>query len=243
MSGVSDQELAMLVHHVASLEPDIVIAYDGYNDRVARLLFEPEIGEPVGWRVRAAAQREGLERARWTREAVESLPAWRLLLAKSRLATRWRPALRLENQLAGALARPVGSDPSVGPPRRPPVAAIARHLVANWEKMHGVARGLGFELVTILQPARPAERDGEELREYYRILNRAIAERRDRGEPWFSFDRLFDDQPGLFYDPVHTFDEGHERIAGRMLGVLGESGILARATAGAARGAPTGPGE
>jgi hypothetical protein len=65
-----------------------------------------------------------------------------------------------------------------------------------------------------------------------RAPSRAIAERRARGEPWFGFDRLFDGDPDLFYGPVHTFDDGHERIAERMLEVLRETGSLARAGAG-----------
>jgi hypothetical protein len=227
MSGISDQELAMLVHQVASLEPDIVVVYDGYNDRVARLVFEPTVGEPVGWRVRALAQRRGLAEARWLREAVEALPTWRLALSRSRLATRLRPALRLENQLATRLGEaPLGGAESKAGGPRPSVAVIALHLLENWRKMHAVARGLDFDLVTILQPARPDERQGEHLREYYEILNAEIAEQHAQGAPWYSFDRLLDDDPEIFYDPVHTFDEGHERIAARMLEVLIELGAV-----------------
>ena len=49
VSGDSDQELAVLVHRIADLSPDVVLVFDGFNDIWTRLYYEPRIGHPINW--------------------------------------------------------------------------------------------------------------------------------------------------------------------------------------------------
>lgn len=46
---VSGQELSLLVHHLAALEPDLVIAYDGGNDLYEPWLYDPRPGYPFNF--------------------------------------------------------------------------------------------------------------------------------------------------------------------------------------------------
>ena len=46
---VSGQQLSLLVHHLAALEPDLVIAYDGGNDLYEPWLYDPRPGYPFNF--------------------------------------------------------------------------------------------------------------------------------------------------------------------------------------------------
>jgi lysophospholipase L1-like esterase len=48
-SYVSGQELALLVHRLIDLEPDLVIAYDGGNDLVSPWVYDPRPGYPYNF--------------------------------------------------------------------------------------------------------------------------------------------------------------------------------------------------
>src|SRR5205807_9482988 len=49
LSFVSGQELALLVHRLIDLKPDLVIAYDGGNDLYEPWVYDPRPGYPFNF--------------------------------------------------------------------------------------------------------------------------------------------------------------------------------------------------
>lgn len=232
MTAVSDQELAVLVHQVADLEPDIVIAYDGFNDGFSRQVFDPRLGYPAAWAMLEDAQRNGIEAARSVQREIAELPLWRLVLSRSRLATALAPRLRLSDTLTVELGEAVDHP-------RPSVDEVIAHWLGNWRKMQVISEAFGAAFIGVLQPMRPDERDAGQMRAFYDAAHEAVARANADGAPFYSFDRLFDDSPEAFFDPVHTYESGHERIAERLVEVLVGSGALELVSARAAGGRPS----
>lgn len=227
MTAVSDQELAVLVHKIADLEPDIVIALDGYNDLAIRTHFDPRLGYPVNWMVLERGLARGLDAAREIQRVYREIPTWRLLLSRSRLATRTFPGLVLDDQISGVLRGRVERNHP-----RPDLDAIVEHLLGNWGKMARFSRAIGAEFVAVLQPARPKERGDVLHAAFYERMNEEIRRARRSGRPFHSFDRRFDDRRDLFYDSVHTFDEGNALMADWLLALLEAEALLGVADSG-----------
>jgi len=169
LSGVSDQELARLVHHVSRLAPDVVISYSGFNDAIARQEFDPRLGYPLNWFVYENAYVAGRAAARRTREAVDALPAWQLILSRSRLATTLWPGLAMHELVALADIRAEATDHP-----RPAPEDVAGHFMENWDLMRRISRATGARFVGILQPFRPEERDAGRFADFYGVVNERI---------------------------------------------------------------------
>ena len=148
------------------------------------------------------------------------LSSWKLMLSRSRLATSLSPGLELENQITAETKLAIEQHPRTHPRH------VVDHLLRNWHKMNMITGAVGAELVAILQPQAPAMRSGGLFAEFYSAMNYEIEQARKSGAPFYSFDRLLDDHPEYFYDEVHTYDEGHEIYAQRMLDLLVESSLI-----------------
>lgn len=227
-SAVTEQELAVLVHQIADLEPDIVIAFDGFNDIWTPYHYDTRLGYPFNWFTLERAQRMGLDASAAVIEAVDAVPAWKLVLGRSRLLTRVLPGLTLGNQVTASLV-----EEQVEKQEPPTPEEIVAHLLLNWRKMQAFTEAVGGELVAILQPASPSVRDRFPLNVFYDRMNAEIEQARAGGEPFYSLDRVLDERPDLFYDQVHTWDDAHEIYAERILQVLIENGSLRRFEPGA----------
>jgi hypothetical protein len=70
------------------------------------------------------------------------------------------------------------------------------------------------------EPAAPDYRREFVVDTFYSSMNARIERERDAGGLFFSFDRILDHRPELFYDEVHTWDEAHEVHAERILALL-----------------------
>ena len=94
------------------------------------------------------------------------------------------------------------------------------------------SRAIGAEFVAVLQPARPKERGDVLHAPFYERMNDEIRRARRSGRPFHSFDRRFDDRRDLFYDSVHTFDEGNALMADWLLALLEAEALLGVADSG-----------
>jgi hypothetical protein len=221
VSAVSDQELAVLVHEVADLEPDLVIVFDGFNEIWCRSRLEPRLGHPFNWSLVEHTLSREAKRRDLMLASVAAMPSWQLLLSRSRLATYLRPGLALENQVTAEVAE---AQAETYP--RPHPLDVAKHLLRNWQKMNLITKALGGEFVAILQPMSPSARHHPVFHEFYSGMSFLIDRAAQDGKPFFSFDRLLDDRRELFYDEVHTWDEGHAIYADRIADLLLERGLI-----------------
>jgi lysophospholipase L1-like esterase len=221
MNGVSDQALIVLTRQVVDLEPDLVLSYDGFNDIALRTIADMRIGYPGFWFVFEDKLDRKEESNKLMRDALLALPFWRLMLSASELAKRIDPTLALDTQLEVTVAKQKRAERAM-----PSSEAVAAHLLGNWNKMHHFSNSFGAEFLAILQPIRPDQRNLDRFNEFYNHLNSRINELHQAGSAYYSFDRLFDDIPEIFYDEVHTQDTGHERIAASIAEIIQSRNIL-----------------
>jgi len=220
-TAVSDQELAMLTHYVADHEPDIVVSLSGFNDVIARNQLDPRLGYPATWMRIEPAMLKEIDSVDRMLANFDRVSTARLLIARSRLATWLVPGLRIENAITSeAVHFEIESHP------RPDNAEIVDHLMATWSRMRGFSESIGARFFAVLQPAAPAARETPYIAAFYDATNRAIESRQAPARSFTSFDRLLDDDPGLFYDPVHTVDAGNARIADALFELISSSGAL-----------------
>ncbi|MCF6290511.1 MAG: hypothetical protein L3J03_05915 [Desulfobacterales bacterium] len=217
-SADSDQELAVLVHQILNYQPDIVIALDGFNDIWTRMYFEPRLGYPFNWSTYENAWQSNQR----LKQALADLSTLDMILAMSRIATRINPGLSLENRLATSFFSQ--SEPPAG---QLDTVEIAVRLLDNWRKMSIVTRGANSKFLAILQPVNPGVRDQPVFRSFYGIMNKAIRQLHEKNSlPFYSFDRVLDQQQDLFWDPVHTYDEAHRIYAEKISAILVENGYI-----------------
>ena len=223
VSGDSDQELAVLVHHIAELSPDVVLVIDGFNELWTRLYYEPRFGYPYNWSSFENAYRNN----RMIRQAFDELDPLDYLLAMSKVATRLNPAWTLENRVIRSFQKAARPN---APPGKVSEAVVHQALVAwmrNWLKMYRFAGTLDARMVGILQPVNPrGKKEDQAVARFYELANQQIAQLRSQGFPFHSFDGILDTHPELFRDIVHTWDEGHPIFAGRIRDLLVDEGYL-----------------
>lgn len=219
-SFISDQELALLIHVIIDLKPDVVIVFDGFNDLWFPFYYEPRIGYPINWSAYENAFRNNTQ----IKEVMRSIDFFDGILSTSRLITRFRPDWTLENRVTQAFYKQMTKEHPI-----PPVPDIVEHLKLNWSKMYQFVRVHGVDVICILQPGNPEIRDKPFVEEFYSSMNEYIGyESQQLSMPYYTFDRILDGKPDFFVpgDPVHTWDEGHRIYVDEMMKILRKEAII-----------------
>jgi hypothetical protein len=151
----SDQEYLRLIADLLRFEPDLVIAYDGWND--AQLLPATIAGAPRTRPYRTASQADNEDRVNASLSPGGSfglfakLSSRRLLEGLIRFST-FRVAHYAIDRIADAFHDP-GNDPSHDSPYSPEQSVEAAHVyMENRERMLFIAKQKGFHFASFLQP-------------------------------------------------------------------------------------------
>jgi hypothetical protein len=218
---LSGQELSLLVHRLAYLEPDLVIAYDGGNDLVLPWLYDPRPGYPFNFLVWEEAVTKPSNTGTRSK-TIASLAQDSALLQALVGTTEW-------NIRAGrnGLRRNVGF--ASEPWKRALVESYARNIAA----MCRIARTNRVLFAAYFQPMLPysksldrrqLEMSGgaeavEGLREERRLVPAAISAQMNPAEAGCRFSNvsdLFEGAPATFTDVIHVTDEANQLIGRRI---------------------------
>ena len=195
---VSTQELALLRAELLDLEPDLVVAYDGWNDlqswRVVRegvLLSTPFVG---------------VEKQCWTATQTDT----RFLFALRKVLARVFPEIqRRVGALSVRLARAA--------PQQFPESWIGPRVesyVRNVEAMARACAARGARFVAVLQP------DAERIVGYARFRELAITRLRASGIDVIDGATLVPLESEHYLDGIHLTGEGNRLVAGAMASQL-----------------------
>jgi hypothetical protein len=218
---ISGQELSLLVHRLAYLEPDLVIAYDGGNDLVFPWLYDPRPGYPFNFLVWEEAVNK-LSNTGTRSKTIASLAQDSALLQALVGTTEWdvragRDDLRRNVGFAGE------------PWKRALVESYARNIAA----MCRTARANGMLFTAYFQPMLPYSKSldrhqleisggaelVEGLREERRLVPPAVAAQMNPAEagcPFSDVSDLFEDAPATFTDVIHVTDGANQLIGRRI---------------------------
>jgi len=232
VSYVSGQDLMMLLHRVADLSPDMVIAYGGGNDIFTPFGYDPRPGYPYNFFM--------VEDAIATARGTNSWDLLSALAARSALVslTRGQPLTTGTGDPLTRLREQVGYR-SAGWEDR-----VVATYIGNLEKMAALAQGFGFKLAAVLQPmlhfktphvGRESQFVGDADfsdyldRQYDRTRKAYVdLEQRHGGGGCHFIDIslcLRDCNRELYWDLIHTDNEGNGLIARAIKAALRERGL------------------
>jgi lysophospholipase L1-like esterase len=225
VSFVSGQELALLLHRLVDLEPDLIIAYDGGNDLMQPWFYDPRPGYPfnfAAWEVALDAFSSHSAGARKTLGGIAHDSALlRALLGRK----QHRVQITMEERRRNAN---YGSEDW----KRTVVDTYAR----NVGEMCRVARSHDILYAAWFQPMLPFSRDladrqlamsgGKELvqnlREQREWIATAVAQRlpsaaAGAGCRFVDLSGMFEERGSeLFWDIIHVDNRGNQRIGRRI---------------------------
>jgi lysophospholipase L1-like esterase len=236
-SFVSGQELSLLVHRLADLAPDLVIAYDGGNDLFQPWFYDPRPGYPfnfVAWEEAIGT----LSNTGTQSKTVASLARDSALMQALVGATEWSIRNGLED-----LRRKVGF--AGAPWRRAVVQSYARNIAA----MCRIAQANGALFAAYFQPMLPYSKSldrrqvaisgGDQmiagLREERGQVPAAVAAqlaavRAEAGCRFGDLSDFFENAPNTFVDIIHIESQANALIAGRIAReLLGWDALRSRA--------------
>lgn len=219
---VSSQELALLVHRLVYLNPDLVIAYDGGNDLVFPWVYDPRPGFPFNFLVWEEAINK-ISNAGSRSKSIASLAQDSALLQAVVGTTEWdirsgRENLRRQSGFAGE------------PWKRAIVDSYARNIAA----MCRTTRSEGVLFAAYFQPMLPYSKQrlderqlkmsgGAEVvagaRDERGQVPAAVAAKMNPSQAGCRFgdvSSLFEDEPATFTDVIHVKDEANRVIARRI---------------------------
>ncbi len=225
LSFVSGQELALLVHRLIDLQPDLVIAYDGGNDLFEPWVYDPRPGYPFNFVTEEEAM-AALANAQGDAKTIASFSRDSALLQALLGTTDWvsRVSLRL-NRLHNAV------DYASAQWKEAVVAAYARNLTA----MCRFARGNDRLFAAYFQPllaysktldARQVADTGGDvmvqgLREQRDMVPRAVAAQfpvppTEPGCRFGDLSRILEDDAAAFTDAIHVDNKSNHLIGERI---------------------------
>jgi hypothetical protein len=225
LSFVSGQELALLVHRLIDLKPDLVIAYDGGNDLYEPWVYDPRPGYPFNFVTEEEAM-TALANAEGDAKTLASLARDSALLQALLGTTDWlnRMTLRLD-RLRG----------SVNYGSAHWKEAVANAYARNLTAMCRVARGNGTLFAGYFQPllaysqpldAHQAATTGGDttvqgLREQRDMALRAIgaqfpAPSAEAGCRFGDLSRVLENDAAAFTDAIHVDNKSNQTIGRRI---------------------------
>ena len=225
LSFVSGQELALLVHRLIDLKPDLVIAYDGGNDLYEPWVYDPRPGYPFNFVTEEEAM-TALANAEGDAKTVASLARDSALLQALLGTTDWfnRMTLRLD-RIRG----------SVNYGSAQWKEAVANAYARNLTVMCRVARGNGTLFAGYFQPllaysktldANQARETGGDvmvqgLREQRDMALRAIGAQFpepsvEAGCRFGDLSRVLENDAAAFTDTIHVDNKSNQMIGRRI---------------------------
>ena len=223
---LSGQELSYVVSELVDLEPDLVIALDGWNDLVDQLSGRRRTAHTAGVSNAFFLMEDRLRRL--------------YLLETGGVLRRSRAALPLvfknvAKLVAGAsqtgLAPATGGEAGAGALIGDDPASIARVYAANARKMKIVAEAFGGRFLCVLQPDRESfgRREGRSLGQGYERFRQEAGRRlREAGVAHVDlndFPEAF--ERSMFMDRIHLDARGNRAMADVVRGVIQREGLLA----------------
>jgi hypothetical protein len=224
LSFVSGQELALLVHRLIDLKPDLVIAYDGGNDLYEPWVYDPRPGYPFNFVTEEEAM-TALANAQGDAKTFASLSRDSALLQALLGTTDWfnRMTMRLD-RLRGAV--------NYGSPhwKQAVVNSYARNLTA----MCHFARGNGTLFAGYFQPllaySKPLDANqaavtggdamAQSLREQRDMTLRAIGAQfpapAEAGCRFGDLSGVLENHAAAFTDAIHVDTKSNQLIGGRI---------------------------
>lgn len=205
--AISDQELMMLVDQIIDFHPDVVIVFDGFNDFLVPSSFDQRLGYPHKFKTLEIAWYQSKEALR----TLSDLPFTAHLWAGSHFLRQWGPHRTYTDYLSHAYQSAINQDAPV-----PTAEEVAAHLLANWRKM---AQILVVNQIAGLFILQPFNQEGETYNPQYDAVEAgipALVNEFSHAVPpirYLSFRHVMDEHQDLFYDIVHTYDEGNAYYA------------------------------
>ena len=226
LSFVSGQELALLVHRLIDLQPDLVIAYDGGNDLYEPWGYDPRPGYPFNFVTEEEAM-TALANAQGDAKTMASLSRDSALVQALLGTADWpnRVSLRLD-RLRNAVG--YGSTPW----KEAVVAAYARNLaeMCRFARANGALYAAYFQPLLAyskeLDAAQARETGGDimvrGLRELRQMAVRAIgapfpAPSGEQGCRFGDLSGVLETDPAAFTDAIHV-DVKSNQLIGRRIG-------------------------
>ncbi len=204
---ISDQELVLLTTKVVDFTPDHVIVFDGFNDFLMPTSYGLQLGQPFKFDTLELAWYQSKDMLR----RLAAQPFHRHMLAGSHFMRRFSPHWSYVRFL-----RDEELDHEVDlPPPQP--EAMANHLVNNWRKMAKQLEVYHIGGLFVLQPFSMSDSGDYDVQ--YDAVEAAISllnQEFAQSQPAIQFKSYRDVMKGkknLFYDVVHTYDEGNEIYA------------------------------
>jgi hypothetical protein len=225
LSFVSGQELALLVHRLIDLQPDLVIAYDGGNDLYEPWVYDPRPGYPFNFVTEEEAM-TALANAQGDAKTVASFARDSALVQALLGTTDWfnRMTMRLDRLRA-----------DVGYGSTPWKEAVAGAYARNLAAMCRFARGNGalfagyFQpLLAYSQPLDPNQAAAtggdvmvQSLREQRQMARRAVgaqfpAPSAEAGCRFGDLSGLLENEAAAFTDAIHVDNKSNQLIGRRI---------------------------
>ena len=208
MTGyVSTQELILLVTQVIDFHPYIVIVLDGYNDCLVPLSLDDRLSYPYGFKTLEAAWYQSTT----VLEGMREFSLITHLTCGSHLLRRLNPNWSYTAAL-GARRLPKPSDQAV---EKADIKKAADLFIMNWKKMADVMESNAIRGFFALQPL---PHESAAFSEFYDRVEEQITGLRERylSYQFISLRTFLQDRPELFYDEIHTYDEGNALYAERL---------------------------
>lgn len=205
---VSTQELILLTTQILDFNPDLVIVLDGYNDCLIPLTQDERLGYPFAFKTLESAWYQttfilkGMRQFSWGTH----------LVSGSHLLRAINPNLSYTNLIESSRIKR-RSDEFIPEADIPSAANL---LINNWKKMADILKVRNIDGLFYLQPM-PYER--EKFTQFYDLVEGEIEEL-NTDNPEFQFTSLrtfLRDRLDLFYDDIHTYVEGNQLYANRMM--------------------------
>lgn len=225
LSFVSGQELALLVHRLIDLKPDLVIAYDGGNDLYEPWVYDPRPGYPFNFVTEEEAM-TALANAQGDAKTIASFSRDSALLQALLGTTDWvnRVSLRLNSLRRGVdYGSPQWKEAVVSTYARN-LTAICRFARGNDTLFAGYFQPL-LAYAKTLDPRQAADTGGDVmvqgLREQRDMAVRAIgaqfpAPGVEAGCRFGNLSRILEDDAAAFTDAIHVDNKSNHLIGERI---------------------------
>jgi hypothetical protein len=236
IAWIATQEMIDLHLTVTRLRPDLVIAFDGYNDLIRAADAGIFGGQPYLWteadELRDYAILHPLRY--WALSSINDLLAQSVLLKRFQIRTR---------ALAAKTLFVEGERPT-WELVEPQLPEVSRRFLDNWEGMVKLANGYGSNVFLVLQPSMLMKRQPvwpedaaippnmdvlvKAQEQFYRAVNARAGSIVDARNSWFlDFTGIFENYPEPTYnDLVHPLRNGHELIGDALFAEVERLGLV-----------------
>ncbi|MDP8245260.1 MAG: SGNH/GDSL hydrolase family protein [Candidatus Hinthialibacter antarcticus] len=204
---ISEQELVLLTTKILDFSPDAVIVFDGFNDFLMPTSYGLELGQPFKFDTLELAWYESKDMLR----RLAAQPFHRHMLAGSHFMRRFSPHWSYVRFLRDD---EIDKEKNMQPPQP---LAMAEHLMNNWRKMAKQLEAYRIGGLFILQPFSMSDSGDYDVQ--YGAVEAALPQLNadfahcQPAIQFKSYRNVMAEKKALFYDVVHTYDEGNRYYA------------------------------